>query len=65
MPVTNVNAGGVNANEYVVFADLRQIDLCQPQHVGGVLAVLVLHDGPHRHVWRHWTVDSSAVFETS
>jgi hypothetical protein len=45
-----MNAGRVNANEYVVSANFRPIDLLEAQDVAGVLALLVLHDGPHRGV---------------
>ena len=52
MPVADVDASRVNADEHVVVADLGPIDLLEPQDVRGLLAVRVLHHSAHRAVRR-------------
>jgi hypothetical protein len=46
MPVTDVDAGRLDADEHIVVADLGRIDLLEPQDIGGH-AVLVLNNRPH------------------
>ena len=46
MPVTDVDAGRLDADEHIIVADLGRIDLLEPQDIGG-LAVPVLNDRLH------------------